>query len=248
MFADDLKLFRTIRDVRVSECLLLQDDINSICNWCTKNVVPLNIKNFCSLSFSTLNCKNNFDYTIHSFNLSKVLPIIDLGVIFNSEVNFKEHIDHILAKSRRSLGFLKRNSKEFKNIFTLITLYYSLVRPQLEYCCIIWNPSYNSEIFRIGNVQKNFTRYLFAKWHCNTERPTYFVRCKLFGIDSPECRRKRYSIIFSRDLVHSYIKCSSLLGLLIYFSSQKPLRKNFISAFLKVDQVFPITEMFHVKF
>ena len=77
--------------------------------------------------------------------------------------------DHILAKSMRSLGFIKRNCKEFKNIFTLKTLYYSLVRPNFEYCCIIWNPTYNIEIFRIEKVSKNFTRYLFAKFNWNTE-------------------------------------------------------------------------------
>ena len=129
MFAD-LKVFRAIWDV---------SDINYICNWCRKNLVPLNIKKCCTLSFSRLNCKFNFDYTINSFNLNKVLSFKDLGVIFNSKLNFKEHIDYILAKSMRSLGFLKRNCKEFKNILTLNTLHYSLVRPHLEYCCIIWN-------------------------------------------------------------------------------------------------------------
>ena len=50
----------------------------------------------------------------------------------------------------RSLGFLKRNFKEFKNI---LTLYYSLVSPHLEDCYI-----YNIDIFRIDEkVQKNFT-------------------------------------------------------------------------------------------
>ena len=80
------------------------------------------------------------------------------------------------------LGFFKRTCKKFKNILTLKSLYYSIVRTQSEQCCNIGKPTYNIDIFRIEKVQKNFTRYLFAKLNWNTERPTYFVRCKLSAV------------------------------------------------------------------
>ena len=42
LFADDLKLFRKIRDP--SYCQLLQLDLDSISDWCSNNLLTLNIK------------------------------------------------------------------------------------------------------------------------------------------------------------------------------------------------------------
>ena len=71
------------------------------------------------------------------------------------------------------LGFLKRNSSEFTEPSTLVTLYNSLVRPQLEYCSIVWNPVFNFHSLRIEKVQKNFTRYVYLKLVWQLERPCY---------------------------------------------------------------------------
>ena len=45
----------------------------------------------------------------------------------------------------------------------------SLVRPHLEYCSSIWNPSYTFDIIKIERVKKNVTRYLFLKFNWNIE-------------------------------------------------------------------------------
>ena len=118
----------------------------------------------------------------------------------------------------RALGFLKRNCNEYNNIITLKTIFYCLVRPHLEYCCIIWNPSYNIDIVKIEKVQKNFTRFMFSKLNRNINRPSYFVRCKLFGMDTLEYRRNMYSVVFIRDLI---------LAQLSFYSPQRSLRENF---------------------
>jgi len=40
------------------------------------------------------------------------------------------------------LGFIKRWSKEFDDPYTTKLLFTSLVRPNLEYCSIVWSPQY----------------------------------------------------------------------------------------------------------
>nr|CAH7722487.1 unnamed protein product [Callosobruchus chinensis] len=42
----------------------------------------------------------------------------------------------------KSLGFIIRNSRSFRNESALKTLYDSFLRSQLEYSSIIWNPIY----------------------------------------------------------------------------------------------------------
>jgi len=62
-----------------------------------------------------------------------------------------------VKKANRMLGMIKRNfidrSKE-----TIISLYKSLVRPHLEYCCQIWCPYYNRDIKLIEGVQRRATK------------------------------------------------------------------------------------------
>ena len=40
----------------------------------------------------------------------------------------------------------------------MITLFNSLVRSKLEYCCQFWNPSDINLIDSLENIQRNFTR------------------------------------------------------------------------------------------
>ena len=225
LFADDLKIYRSISNT--NDCMLLQSDINSVVNWCKNNNLVLNIKKCQVFSlYRSSVCIQHF-YYIDSELLVRVNSIKDLGIILDPKLDFKNHIDFIISKSMAMLGFLKRNSSEFSNPKTLIALYNSLVRPHLEYCCVIWNPISNSNISRIERIQKNFTRYIFFKLGWRMERPDYDTRCALFGLCSLEKRRKMFSIIFVRDLIHNHINCSNLLALLNFYAPRRPLREKF---------------------
>jgi hypothetical protein len=55
--------------------------------------------------------------------------INDLGVLVDSRMTFVHHIESIVSKSARILGFLKRISREFSEPYTYKTLYVAFVRP-----------------------------------------------------------------------------------------------------------------------
>jgi hypothetical protein len=57
------------------------------------------------------------------------------------------------------LVFVKRLSCEFRDPYTLKTLYVSLVRRKLEYASCVWRSFYGAHINRIERVQKKFLRY-----------------------------------------------------------------------------------------
>ena len=67
---------------------------------------------------------------------------VDLGILMDPKLNFINHINAAISKARSSLGFVKRWCKEFNDPFTTITLFVSLVRPVLEFGCVIWTPYY----------------------------------------------------------------------------------------------------------
>ena len=91
----------------------------------------------------------------------------------------------------------------------------------------MWNPSFNIDIVQIEKGQKNFTRFMFLKVNWNIDWPSYFVTCKLFCVDTLECRRNMYSVVFVHDLIHNNLNCSSLLAQLSSYSQQHSLRENF---------------------
>jgi hypothetical protein len=63
--------------------------------------------------------------------LEGVDEIKDLGVIMDGKMSFLPHIEAIISKSSRMLGFIKRISREFRDPYTHKTLYTSLVRPNV---------------------------------------------------------------------------------------------------------------------
>ena len=63
---------------------------------------------------------------------------IDLGVVFDTKLSFRNHINMSINKANRLLGIIRRSFCALdNNSFTL--LYKAIVRPHLEYAATIWN-------------------------------------------------------------------------------------------------------------
>ncbi|KAG6460286.1 hypothetical protein O3G_MSEX011890 [Manduca sexta] len=210
IFADDLKLYRHIRSQ--SDVTLLQSDLDSIQDWCINNKMILNAEKCAHLRLTRNRNIINSTYLINGIALNKTTAMRDLGVVVDSKLNFNLHMDQIIKTSWRLLGFLKRVGKDFKNPNTLIVLYNSLVRSNLEYASPIWNPTYNKHVIRVERVQRNFTRFLAFKDRTCPYRAEYPVRLSHFKIDSLEVRRKAADVITLYKLIHGDMISSELLS------------------------------------
>jgi len=67
-------------------------------------------------------------YFIGSSDLECINSVTDLGVLFNHNLNFNDHIGIIVSKAKGCFAFVKRWSKEFEET----TKHISLVRPILN--------------------------------------------------------------------------------------------------------------------
>lgn len=134
-FADDLKLFRSISTSY--DCQLLQDDLGTVADWCRRN-----IKKYAIMSLSHSRDKIMFPYTIDGVVLEKVSSKKYLGVVIDDKLSFNEHIDQMVRKSFKMLGFIFRCGRYFTSQSSLRLLYASLVRSRLEYCSSVWSPCY----------------------------------------------------------------------------------------------------------
>lgn len=225
-FADDFKLYCIVDDV--NNACFLQSQLDAFTVWCKTNRMELNADKCSVISFSRKRSTFNFDYKIGSTVLRRESVVKDLGVLLDSKLSFKEHIAFVASKASKTLGFIFRVAKQFKNIQCLKSLFCSLVRSILEYSSVVWAPYYQNSISRIEAIQRRFVRFALRHlpWNNPTNLPIYEDRCKLIGLELLSVRREISKSLFVSDLLQLKIDCPHLLSLLNFNVPHRPLRSS----------------------
>lgn len=217
LYADDLKLFSRI--LSLDDCVILQQNLDSIHNWCIKNKLLLNITKCNVLSITRKQEPITYNYSINGDILSRPETFCDLGVIFDNKLSFTTHIDNIVAKSYKTLGFVIRNSTLFNNSETLKLLYMAFVRPNLEYASIIWCPCYNVHIDNLERTQRRFLKH--ASYKIDGVYPAIgYPQSELlsrYSLYSLEDRRKSSYLVFLYRLIHNATDCAQILSMLNFY-------------------------------
>lgn len=212
LYADDLKLLKRIENL--SDHLALQADVVSFQNWCIKNKLELNVKKCKVVTYTKRRTFEPFLYRINDCTISRDTKIKDLGVWFDQELSFAEHINTIISSSSKMLGFIIRNTKDFSNIDTLKTLYYALVRSKLEYCVLVWLPFYNHYKIALEKIQRKFLKQLHYRVvgtfpQHRIDQESLLSR---FNLVSLEYRRYCLCLTFLYNLVNNVSDCPELLN------------------------------------
>lgn len=151
-------------------------------------------------------------YMLDNSLLERTDSMTDLGVILDSKLTFKEHIDSVVNKGMSMLGFIKRMSREFRDPYTLKALYVSLVRSKIEYACCIWQPFYACHVNRIERIQENFIKFALRRlgWNATSSLPPYEDRCALLKLETLKKRRDVTRTLFIFDIKNGKIDSSTL--------------------------------------
>lgn len=202
-YADDLKIYCRISDP--SDCARLQRDLDVIQQWCLNNRMTLNVKKCQTITFTNKMNYIKYDYHIDGSVLTRVSVIRDLGVLFDTSLSFRHHIENIVSKAKRMLGFIIRMSKPFRNCSSIILLYNALVRSSLEYCSTIWSPYYSLYINDVESVQARFVRYLCVKNGIRKAIPDYNDRLRHFKMISLKERRDHSDLLILHKIINGAI-------------------------------------------
>jgi hypothetical protein len=148
--------------------------------------------------------------------LDRVDSINDLGVLMDSKMSFTGHIDVTVGKALAMLGFVKRLSYEFRDPYTLKTLYVFLVRPKLEYASCVWRPFYGAHLDRMERVQRKFVRYALygLGWTDMCDLPPCVDRCALIRFETLAERRANACVMFIFYILFGRVNSSNLLSLI----------------------------------
>ena len=89
-------------------------------------------------------------------------------------------------------GFVSRDPNFLKRA------YITYIRPLLEYCTIIWNPTLKNFIDKIESVQRNFTKRIPT-----LASLSYLERLDSLQLESLELRRLRFDLIYYFKILHN---------------------------------------------
>src|SRR5437867_97671 len=109
------------------------------------------------MHFSANNTKE--PYSINNTVLNDVEEEKDLGVIVQNNLKVSQQCSKVVKTANRVLGMTNRTFQN-KSKETIIPLYKSLVRPNLEYCVQVWSPHLIKDIKLIENVQHRANRMI----------------------------------------------------------------------------------------
>lgn len=225
LFADDAKIFSTIYSP--SDALNLQANLDKFVIWTHQNSLSLNINKCNVITFSRIDNPISFDYKIDNCSVTRATSIRDLGIIIDCNLSFTTHINTITKKSFKMLGFINRNTVNFKNINALKILFFALVRSHLEFGSIVWSPYYITFINTIENVQLKFLKLLCYKLNIPLiSKNSYNMRMSKLSFISCEVRRKVADIMFIYHLLNGHIFSPDLLSMIAFNTANHCLRKS----------------------
>ena len=158
LFADDCIVYRQIN--RPEDCLILQEDLNSLAEWESKWGMAFHPQKCSVLSIKRSRSPVKYSYRLKGHVLDLQDSTKYLGVDIQSSLSWKTHIDRITKKSNSMLGFLRRNVRSCSEE-TKANAYFSMtmVRSNLEYCSSVWSPHHKDQIHKIEMVQRRAARY-----------------------------------------------------------------------------------------
>ena len=155
LYADDSKRYRTIDSPSTS--ISLQVDLYSLQDWSRVN----------AMDFSTSKCK-----VLHMSRKKSAGSLLREYYLFGHNHDTRSwchcykifimgaHIEQMCAKANKTLGLVKRVSKDFHDRSVRLLLYVSLVRPLLEYASSLGSPYTVQHKKLLENIQRRATKFI----------------------------------------------------------------------------------------
>ena len=157
LFADDTKCFKKIESA--SGATIIQKDLDNIFSWSKE--VHLNF-NMTKCKARTVSRKFNpylNAYCLNEHTILSTKPKVDLGVLINSKLDWKDHVCEVCIKANKLLGLVRCTTLEINDTLTRRSLYLQLGHSDLAYASQVWCPRSVELIRDVKKIQRRATKY-----------------------------------------------------------------------------------------
>ena len=199
MFADDTKLFQTIKRTQLPGSAL-QEDLDKLHEWSVRWLMPFNAQKSKQLIIhpprSTVHINTRHlgttEYPLQITTYEK-----DLGVTIDQHLSFQQHISESINKANKIMGIIRRTIDHLTTD-TFVPLYCALVRNHLEYNQSVWSPRLQMDIDRLERVQRRATKQVNGLRHLS-----YPDRLRLLKLPTLVFRRLRGDMIETYKIIRN---------------------------------------------
>jgi hypothetical protein len=195
LFADDTKLLGTVRSN--DDVIRIQSDLDALSSWANNSGMSFNI-NKCKI-MKIGKCPPEvtlpigftmYDNLKNKLVLEEVSEEKDLGVVWQNNLKWSEHVSRACSMAYMKLGMLRRTFRTWSNARTFKLLFTTCVRPHLEYAVPVWNTLTKKAVKKLEKVQERATRLV-----PQLQNLSYNERLLNLGLTSLEERRTRGDMI-----------------------------------------------------
>ena len=165
LYADDILLLHPANSP--SDITCINSQLHEIFSWLSSKSLQINTHKSKYILFS--HCPQSYFNTfppvqISNSKIERVFSFKYLGLFLKPNLSWSLHITSICNKAKRVLGLIYRQFYKHCPHSTLMTLYKTLVRPMLEYCSIVWDPSSNLASASLESVQFFVLKLISKSW------------------------------------------------------------------------------------
>ena len=167
----------------------LQHAASIMIQWFKSNYLKANPDKFHFIIYN--NGLKKYEIGIDSnVKLGSVNEVKLLGITFDSNLTFTNHIDGLCKKAGRKINVLRRLSKSL-NIEAKQKLFHSFILSHFNFCPVVWNYCSITDMRKIENIQKRALRIIYGNYNATyqhlrhlSNRPLLYVeRLRMIAIE-----------------------------------------------------------------
>ena len=160
-YADDTAVITSCKTWKEVEREMNQH-LEKVAIWLALNKLTLNISKTVYITFGNYcdSVPKNIDIYINKEKLKRVDSCKYLGVNFDYNLKWDEHINHLIKKTRY-LNFIFYKINKFMQTSTLKVIYYAFFHSVINYGIIAWGGVYKNNQYLLQNIQNRLLKLVF---------------------------------------------------------------------------------------
>lgn len=130
-------------------------------------------------------------YFLKNKVIEKTSTVRDLGVIFDEDLTFKQHIEYLNKRTIQMIGAARRFVNGINYPMLITKIYRIYIQSVIEYCSVVWNQNRLTANNVLTLAHKKITRNVLNIYH--TMDPAKYInyekRFEILNQDNPSIRR-----------------------------------------------------------